>query len=104
MSVIVEINGDTARVVPVGAIDEAGAERLKASLDKIDLNKIKNIELDFRGVPFIGSAGIGKLLSLYRLVAPKGGAVTIINVTQDIYNIFRGTKLTEVFSVRVARS
>lgn len=103
MNIKYAINGDVARLVPSGTIDEIGAEKLKSSLEKLDLHKIKKIELDFRSVPFIGSAGIGRLLALYRAVAPNGGSVVIFNVSPDIYNIFRSTKLTEVFEVHASQ-
>lgn len=89
-----------ARLKLAGTIDEHGAQRLSRCLDDLDLDQISCVELDFVGVPFIGSAGISRLLWLFKAMAPQGGRVIIRRMSPDILDVFHNTKLDEVFIVQ----
>lgn len=58
-----------------------------------------DITLDFAGVEFISSAGIRVLLTLYRAVSPKGGAVTIVNPCEQVRDILKETEFDELFNL-----
>ncbi|MCB2190380.1 MAG: STAS domain-containing protein [Deltaproteobacteria bacterium] len=88
-----------ARIEIAGNIDERGAEEMKRRFLDLDLGALKEVTLDFSGVTFIGSSGIGKLLLLYKNLAPHGGTVHIDNMSKDIYTMFKVVKLDKIFQI-----
>jgi anti-anti-sigma factor len=103
MEITVTPQGQEARIEIFGSIDERGAEEMKRRFLELDLPAIKEVVFDFRGVTFIGSAGIGKLLLLYKNVAAQGGKVRIDNMSKDIYTMFKVVKLDKIFSISPAK-
>lgn len=99
MEIKVEAGLDQVNVQLVGNIDEKGAEEIKRRFMEIDLSSIKDVVFDFSGVTFIGSAGIGKLLLFYKNVAANGGQISINNMSQDIYTMFKVVKLDKIFKI-----
>jgi anti-anti-sigma factor len=102
MDIKVDAGENHARIEVVGNIDERGAESLKRSFLDLDITKLQNVVLDFNGVTFIGSAGIGKLLLLYKNLASHGGKLHIENLSKDIYTMFKVVKLDQVFQLSQA--
>ena len=103
MDITVTAQNAEARIEVFGSIDERGAEEMKRRFLELDLSAIKEVIFDFRGVTFIGSAGIGKLLLLYKNVAAQGGKVRIDNMSKDIYTMFKVVKLDKIFSISPAK-
>jgi anti-sigma B factor antagonist len=99
----VEINvttqGDQVQVEVLGIIDDRGAEEMKRSLEDLTLTNFKEIIIDFERVTFIGSKGIGKLLSLYRNMSERGGSVALRNVPAEIHTMFRVVNLDRVLGI-----
>ncbi len=94
--------GDKVRIELAGNIDERGAEEMKRRFLDLDLSSLKEVVLDFSGVTFIGSSGIGKLLLLYKNLATHGGEVRIDNMSKDIYTMFKVVKLDKIFHISSA--
>lgn len=90
---------DRVRIEIAGNIDERGAEELKRRFLDMDLSSLREVTLDFGGVTFIGSSGIGKLLLLYKNLSPHGGTVRIDNMSKDIYTMFKVVKLDKIFRI-----
>jgi anti-anti-sigma factor len=92
--------GNSARLVLKGEIDEKGAEEFKSRLQELLSGKIRDVVIDFDGISYIGSSGIGKILLFYKNLAVLGGQLQLINVKSDIYQLFRELKLDTIFAVR----
>lgn len=90
---------DRVSINIAGNIDERGAEELKRRFLDLDLPSLQEVTLNFAGVTFIGSSGIGKLLLLYKNLAPHGGTVRIENMSKDIYTMFKVVKLDKIFQI-----
>lgn len=82
-----------------GHIDESGAEKLKEKFSSLKKNKPETILINFSNVSHIGSAGIGKLLLLYKDVAIYGGKITITGLSSELKSIFVNLKLDTVFTL-----
>lgn len=83
-----------------GSIDIPGAETLKKSLTQILEDEATNeVSIDFAGVNFIGSSGIGKLLLFYKNFTSRGGKVQIINLNKEITALFKAIKLDKLFNI-----
>lgn len=82
-----------------GQIDESGAEKLKEKFSSLKTTRPESVLLNFSNVSHIGSAGIGKLLLLYKDVAIYGGKVTITGLQPELKSIFINLKLDTVFTL-----
>lgn len=102
MEMSVNPQDDKVTISLTGSIDERGAEKMKRLFLEMEISALKEILFDFSGVTFIGSAGIGKLLLLYKNLAAHGGTITIENMSKDIYTMFKVVKLDKIFNLKAA--
>lgn len=82
-----------------GSINQTGAEELKNHLKGLNLQKVKEVVIDFSKVSYIGSAGVGKFLLLYKNLVLDDARIRMINVAPDIYSLLMDMKLDEIFSI-----
>ena len=82
-----------------GQIDERGAEKLKEKFSSLKKTKPEAVLMNFTNVSHIGSAGIGKLLLLYKDVAIYGGKIIITGLSPELKSIFVNLKLDTVFTI-----
>ena len=99
MELSVNQDNSRARIQVTGDVDEAGAEKLKSSFKSLNLQTVKEVTIDFGKVNHIGSAGIGKLLVLYKDLAAAGGSIRIENLSADIYELFLVLKLDSLLAL-----
>lgn len=84
-----------------GEIDHHTAPELRESIDDaIILNDAPNlIVLDFGGVTFMDSSGVGLVMGRYRLAASKGKKLRVDNLSERDYKIMKMSgieKLAEI--------
>jgi len=91
-----------AEVTLNGSIDEQGAEQLKETFASLPVGSLTEVRVDFSGVDFIGSSGIGKLLLFYKNLAVQGGRLEAVGLSRQVYELFRELKLDTIFTVRAA--
>lgn len=60
-------------------------------------NGIKSFTLDFSKLNTVNSSGLGILISCLKKIKDSGGKLNIINANEKILNIFKLTKLNNVF-------
>jgi anti-anti-sigma factor len=83
-----------------GNIDIPGSETLKAYFSELLENEsIKEVLLDFNEVSFIGSTGVGRLLLFYKNFTSKGGKIRLVNLNEEIKNLFYALKLGKLFDI-----
>jgi anti-sigma B factor antagonist len=100
MNVKISSEAEKTVVYLSGSIDIPGAESLKKSLTQIlEDETVKEASIDFEGVNFIGSSGIGKLLLFYKNFTSKGGKVQIVNLNKEITALFKAIKLDKLFNI-----
>ena len=74
-----------------GELDEYSAEYVRLSLDDL-LNKnlnAKKLILDFSGVSFMDSSGVGLVMGRYRLLAPMGKKLQVDNLSARDFQILK---------------
>lgn len=59
----------------------------------------KKILLDFAGVTFMDSAGLGSLVLLLKMVRSHGGKLYLCNVNDQIKMLFELTNMNQVFNI-----
>jgi len=100
MNIKITKEADKTVVYLSGSIDIPGAENLKKTLAEIlDDESVTDVSIDFEGVNFIGSSGIGKLLLFYKNFTSKGGKVRIVNLNKEITALFKAIKLDKLFNI-----
>ena len=65
---------------------------------------VRSLELDFRQVESIDSVGIGLLVATHNSLAKAGGSLALVNVSQDIHQLFTLMRLDKHFSVSQANA
>lgn len=80
-----------------GRIDTTTAPQLEAEVKSSD-ESAECIVIDFSNVEYISSAGLRVLLSGHKLMNAKGG-LKLINVSEDIMEIFDVTGFTDILNI-----
>ncbi|MFT8889099.1 MAG: anti-sigma factor antagonist [Ethanoligenens sp.] len=73
-----------------GEIDHHAARGIREEIDtSIERVHPDALALDFRGVTFMDSSGIGLVMGRYRAMQPFGGIVTVKNASMHIRKVMR---------------
>lgn len=102
MEITVTKGSGNARLTVKGDIDEKGAEALKAEISALNLVSLAEVSIDLKGVPYIGSSGIGKILLLYKHLATHDGQLRLENLNPYVFELFKELKLDTLFPVTPA--
>ena len=88
MDIRLEVIGTTLVVKIDGEIDHHNTAKIKAEIEReMNLNNIVNLILDFDGVTFMDSSGIGMIAGRYKEINARGGKVMLIRVNSQIDKI-----------------
>lgn len=78
----------TARIK--GELDHHSAAQARAQLDALIADKrIRELRLDLKGLTFMDSSGLGVILGRYRVIAERGGKMSIGGANRSIERILR---------------
>lgn len=73
------------------------APELEKTIEK-DLDGIKNLVLDIKGVEYISSAGLRVLLAAQKKIS-KTGLMKVMNACPEVMEIFEVTGFTEILTI-----
>lgn len=59
-----------------------------------------DLRIDFTGVEMIDSVGLGILIATHNSLSKNGGKLTVTNVSEEIYGLFKTMRLDQHFEVR----
>ena len=80
-----------------GELDHNSAEEARVKIDdRIDRDNIEKVILDFSGVTFMDSSGIGAVLGRYKKLANKNGVLCIAEANKNVNRIFELAGLYKV--------
>ncbi len=97
MDIKLENIGTTLVVKLDGEIDHHTAPELKDEIDReINLRNIINLVLDFDGVSFMDSSGIGVIIGRYKQIQARGGRTMIIRVKPQVDKILEISGLKKI--------
>ncbi len=78
-----------------GEIDHHTAREMRESIDTfIQTHNPQLMKMDFSGVTFMDSSGIGLVIGRYRMMSLFGGQLIVINVPPHLQRIFNLSGLT----------
>ena len=82
-----------------GRLDTVAAQQIAETIDPLLQHADQNIILDCEKMPFISSSGLRIFLKIRKEVAAKGGKMYLKNVCPDVMQVFKMTKLDDIFEI-----
>jgi anti-anti-sigma factor len=96
MEIEVKENDEVITITIAGDIDLYTSKNFRNTVFEISQSRDKNIEIDFSGVDYMDSAGIGVLISLYKIQNAKGKKLIISQANADIINFIELSSLSYI--------
>lgn len=92
-----EKRGNVLVVSLIGELDHHSAEEVRVKIDdRISRENVRKLILDFSGVTFMDSSGIGVIIGRYKKISMRSGEVNIISVNKSIKRVF---ELSGIFKI-----
>jgi len=91
---------DQKTIKPGNDIVASMAEDFRKKLLKLVEKGIKNLSIDLAGVEIVDSVGLGVLIAANNSLKNAEGKLTISNVSEDIYKLFRTLRVDQYFEVK----
>lgn len=80
---------NTLIVTLSGELDHHNAEEVRVKIDdRIDRDNIENVILNFSGVTFMDSSGIGAVVGRYKKISNRGGNLYLAATNKNISKVF----------------
>ena len=98
MEITTTIDGSKALLVLNGKLTVQTSPDLTAVLDELP-EEICDFDIDLAKVPYIASAGLRALVGANKLTAMRGGTMRLLHPTDEVWDVFEMTGLSEVFIV-----
>ena len=90
MSVEIRTSGDTLTAYLTGELDHHSAKEMREAVDNaVELNMPSKLVLDFGGVSFMDSSGIGLVMGRYRTLLKTGAQLYITGASPQIYKVMK---------------
>jgi anti-anti-sigma factor len=90
--------GETLIMALEGRLDTNTAPKLREELIP-EFDRTRNIQLDFKQLVYVSSVGLRVLLIGEKTAKAKNGKMAIVNVSEDIKEIFEMTGFSEVLTI-----
>ncbi len=98
MTITVEVQGVTARILLSGGIDYNTQEEFKrANQQALSAKGAREIHVDFAQAQFLDSSGIRALLNLQKQAEAAGKSLTLMNCTSRLREIFEIGGFDKIF-------
>lgn len=78
-----------------GDIDLYNAGELKAAIKNLSERDPRNLTLDFTGVKYIDSMGIGLIVNIHKNLAKEGRMLYLRGLLPSVVEVFRRTNLDQ---------
>jgi len=83
------VRGNVLIVTMMGELDHHSAEEVRNKIDdRLDREGIIKLVLDFSGVKFMDSSGIGVVIGRYKKLSLKHGLVYVSNISESVGRVF----------------
>lgn len=80
-----------------GELDHYCAQSVRRELDSLLRDPtVRQLILDFSGLTFMDSSGIGVILGRYRVLRERGGSVAVIHMNNHVSRIFHMSGMDRV--------
>ena len=100
MDIQVESQGNCRIVHINGKITFEHCPALQSRLDSIVDASVREVVIDFKGVPFIDSSGVGEVLRLFKRMKESGGELILANPNQKLRDLFSMYRFDQFMKIR----
>ena len=84
----------------MGELDHHSAEEVRVKIDdRIDRDNIKKVILDFGGVTFMDSSGIGVVIGRHKKMKNRDGRLCIVEINKAVNKVFEISGMYKLISV-----
>jgi stage II sporulation protein AA (anti-sigma F factor antagonist) len=88
--VLIEAEGKTVTVFLAGDLDHSNAKEIREDIDcAIERNSPERLVLDFSGLEFMDSSGIGLIMGRYKKCEPLGCKITVSGAKGTIKKVIK---------------
>ena len=91
----VEPERESVRVAPIGELDIATVEKLRAEVDRLRETGFTDLVLDLRVVRFLDSTGLRLVLELDAAARAESHELLVIRGSDTVHRIFEVTQVAE---------
>lgn len=93
------IKDNVCSITLEGRLDTVSAPDLETIFNEVSESDVKELQLDFKGLDYISSAGLRVLLRGQRMMSEKGGMV-ITNVKDAVMEVFEMTGFIDILTIK----
>ena len=94
-------SADDRRIVRIkGKVTFEYCAALQSRLDSLLSENVREIDIDFKDVPFIDSSGIGEVLRLFKRMKEAGGDVVLLNPNRKLRDLFSMYRFDQFMKIR----
>ncbi len=97
MTVEIKRNSDVLVLALTGRLDTTTAPALDKTIQE-NINDIKSLALDFKGLEYISSAGLRVLLSAQKKMQQVGN-MKVMNVCEEVMEVFEITGFADILTI-----
>lgn len=90
---------EQATIRPNNDITSSLAQEFKEELQTLINDGIKQLAIDFSDVTMIDSIGLGVLITIHNGLSKSGGKLSVNQVSETIFNLFKTMRLDKHFDV-----
>jgi anti-anti-sigma factor len=102
MEIKVRIDNKTAYLIINGEINSKATSQLSECFKEIMGNvSIYNVNLNLKKVVNISSAGIGKILKLFKYLNNKGGSMKVQGISKELCKLFKEIHLDKIMPIEI---
>ncbi len=84
-------------MMPIGRLDTTTAPQFEQEIKKYI--SVPNLQVDFKNLEYISSAGLRVLLAVYKQVTKQGGAMKLCNLNDQVMEVFEITGFKKIFKL-----
>ena len=93
-------NEDKLVVSLIGELDHHSAEEVRVKIDdRIDRDNIRKVILNFSGVTFMDSSGIGVVIGRYKKMQNRNGKLCVIEINKTVNKVFGISGMYKIIQV-----
>ena len=92
----------TARLV--GELDHHGAGEIREAIDEAVLrHRVRRLELDFSGLTFMDSSGVGLIMGRFALVRRYGGKLAVADPSAAVLKMMRLAGMEKMIPIKYTK-
>ena len=95
----IQRRNEQVTIKPNNDITSLLAQEFKEELQALVDEGIKQLAIDFSDVTMIDSIGLGVLITIHNGLSRSGGKLSVTQVSETIFNLFKTMRLDKHFDV-----